>query len=322
MLRGVLAGVDPRSGFTSKDVTMEELWQVTRQDVYNNGKKWDKEAARLWRVYLAPKLASYKVKAVTPPILDQVASSMRRTPTQANRAMAVVSKMFKVAIRKGVIEPRDNPTGYIPRYKEESRDRYATPDELSALAAEIRKLPLRNYRARAFFWLLLYSGARPSEIERATWGQLYDQPNGSGVLVIKEGKRGRRRVILPPQAMAEIARLPEGGKHDLLVGIKFPQRIWNRMHEAAGCPDLWDRDLRRTFATVGLNDAKAPLSIIGDVLGHRSVQTTKIYAKLRNDTAREAVEDIADEIDEIISRDGAASPSSAEPVLPVVSGVS
>jgi site-specific recombinase XerD len=45
--------------------------------------------------------------------------------------------------------------------------------------------------------------------------------------------------------------------------------------------------MRRTFATVALSNG-VPIGQVGELLGHASTQTTKIYAKLLEETAHAA----------------------------------
>jgi integrase len=78
----------------------------------------------------------------------------------------------------------------------------------------------------------------------------------------------------------------------------MPVRLWAKIRKEAGCPDLRARDLRRTFATVGMS-AGLKMDQISEILGHRSTQTTKIYAKLNIDSQIESARAIADAIEKV-----------------------
>jgi integrase len=130
----------------------------------------------------------------------------------------------------------------------------------------------------AFLYILFYSGARPSEIERST-PDMVERREHNGVttnrIFIANGKTGRREIFLPPQAVNILAQLPKDRK--TLTGAKrLPRDLWEKIREEAGCPDLWARDFRRTFATAAKNDGMAIAEISG-MLGHKSIQTTMTY---------------------------------------------
>jgi len=108
-------------------------------------------------------------------------------------------------------------------------------------------------------------------------------------------------VHLPPQAMALLSRLPQD--REWLAGrCTMPHKLWDDVRQKAGCADLWARDWRRTFATTALSSG-ASLGAVADLMGHRSMQTTKAhYAILRDDAAREAAVSTANAIDSMMGR--------------------
>ena len=81
---------------------------------------------------------------------------------------------------------------------------------------------------------------------------------------------------------------PPGG----LVGL---QRIWDRIRQEAKLPDVQVHDLRRTFASIGASSGVS-LSIVSQLLGHKSQATTRSYSFLFDDEARDAANKIGDYI--------------------------
>jgi integrase len=104
-----------------------------------------------------------------------------------------------------------------------------------------------------------------------------------------QGKTADEVVWLPPQAMAVIRRLPKAAT---LTGIKMPHKFWYKVRKEAGCEHIRLRDLRRTFATVGMSHGQA-MAVISEVLNHKTTQTTKVYAKLTDDKKRNVAGAIA-----------------------------
>jgi integrase len=197
----------------------------------------------------------------------------------------------------------------VERYKEQKRRRFATPAEIKAIGVVLDRLAAESpiwICGSAFIYALLFTGARPSEIERATpdmLERLERDGESYGVLRIEKGKTGQRDVFLPPQAMALFDKMPKNRRH--LCGDyhrKFPRALWEKVKKEVGCSDLWGRDLRRTFATVALSNG-VPIGQVGELLGHKSSQTTKIYAKLMEDQAHMAAAVTATQIEGMLKGD-------------------
>jgi integrase len=68
---------------------------------------------------------------------------------------------------------------------------------------------------------------------------------------------------------------------------------WKRILDRAGLENLRIHDLRRTLASYQAI-AGTSLLIIGKSLGHKSSQSTAIYARLSNDPVREFMESALD----------------------------
>ena len=79
---------------------------------------------------------------------------------------------------------------------------------------------------------------------------------------------------------------------------------WDRVRTRAGLDGVRLHDLRHTFASRALALGES-LPMIGDLLGHRMVNTTARYAHLAQDSVRESSAKIAADIGaRIMSSDG------------------
>jgi integrase len=240
-------------------------------------------------------------------------SGMRQTPGAANRCLALLSKMMNLAEGWGLRPDGSNPCRHIQKYSEHSRKRYLSTEELLRLGAacteaEREELP---YFA-ALVRLLIFTGARLSEIQKARWDAI---DFGTGSLRLADSKTGAKTVILPAPALELLAHLPrvdgnphvipgEGGRY--LVNVWKP---WNRLRTLAKLPDIRLHDLRHSFASVGAASGMS-LNIIGGLLGHTQAQTTKRYAHLATDPLKAAANQIADTI-------AAAMRGNAAQVVPI-----
>lgn len=71
---------------------------------------------------------------------------------------------------------------------------------------------------------------------------------------------------------------------------------WKELRDEVGLPDCRPHDLRHTFASYGLS-AGHGLDVIGQLLGHVSLQSTRRYAHLVEDAGRAAAARIGREVD-------------------------
>jgi len=225
-------------------------------------------------------------------------------PFAANRTLEVFSSLFEYAAQNGLNQQGFNPCRAVKPFTEKSRERFASETEVHNIGEVLKKYQDTWPLQVTFLFTILYTGARPRSLERATWHDLSVLEHGFGILIF-EGKSTSKtgeneRVIFPPNIMAMINKLPKR-RDNLIFGINVPKKIWYKVRKEAGCPDLWARDLRRTFATIGMSN-DVPLETIGELLNHKSTQTTKIYAKLDNTARIKAVTEISKKISELFDK--------------------
>lgn len=310
MLAKVAAGQDPvaERNTARGEPTMDDLWAKCAAEHWNGGKDWDREAKRLYETRLKPKLGKDRVRSISYDGLNKIHDSLSATPVEANHVIAVASKMLSLAEKFGPegAKWRDlnsNPCALIERYVIPKRRRFATPAEIAKLGAVLDRYAEHPHHVTgvAFLYILMFSGARPSEIERALPKQLERVVRDGaayGVLRV-DGKTGQRNVFLPPQAMRVIDKLPVG-RARLADRKTMPKRLWELVRTEIDAPDLWARDLRRTFGTVALSSGTATLDQLSELLGHASRQTTMIYAKLMEDPAHAAAAGTAGRMEQLL----------------------
>lgn len=152
--------------------------------------------------FILPRLGRIKVKDITHRQVEDFHRERSKTsPTQANREVALLSKMFALAIKWGYRE--DNPAKGIERNPEERRARYLMGEELAALSAAMRDH--RDQRSANVVRLLLLTGCRRGEALTATWDQL-DLAAGVWVKPSAHTKtKKEHRVPLSPPAVKLLA---------------------------------------------------------------------------------------------------------------------
>ena len=215
-------------------------------------------------------------------------------PYRANRVVALLSKMFNLAIRWEM--RTDNPTKWIERNQETKIKRYLKPDELARLMTELDKLA--DKQVVDIIRLLLLTGARSdSEVFSMRWDQL-DLDAGKWK---KPGSTTKQKTEHEVPLSAEAVQLLEELKERAEDGAKwvFPSRKstghrvdiykpWVALLKAANITDrLRIHDLRHSFASF-LVSAGHGLPVIGALLGHTQASTTQRYAHLHDEVQRVA----------------------------------
>ena len=248
---------------------------------------------------ILPVIGRLKVASVSFSDIDALHRSIsKRAPYHANRVLALLSKMFNLAIRWRW--RADNPVRGVERNQEPKRSRYLSTDELLRLTAALAEH--KDQQAANIIRLLLLTGARRGEVQSATWAQ-FDLEAGVWVkpgATTKQKTEHRvplsapaRQLLLDILAITDVHAaipgsqyvFPGRGDHHR-VGI---ETAWAGLCKAAGITGARMHDLRHTYASV-LASSGLSLPIIGALLGHTQPATTHRYAHLFDDPLRAATE--------------------------------
>lgn len=306
MLLQVALGKDPsvERRVAPEEMTVNDLFSRCFTEHWDQERYrksgWSYEAKRLFEKDLKSVFGTRAVETLTLPEIESWHQGYREKPRTGNCALNIFKKLFSFAEQKQWRPQNTNLCALVEPHPESKRERYASRSEIQKIGTLLEREQKKSPAAVAFLYLLMFTGSRPRAIERATWDQLsVVEVKGENFGILKfDGKTGRESVVLPPQAMRVIAELPrmEGCT---ITGIKMPRKLWVKIRNEAGCPDLWARDWRRTFATIGMSGG-TEMSMISEVLNHKSTQTTKIYAKLQEDVKIEVAANIASEMERLM----------------------
>lgn len=209
-------------------------------------------------------------------------------PIRANRMVALLSKMFALAIRWKM--RGDNPAKGIQRNHEQRRERYLSGDELGRLTLALAK---HDGSSANVIRLLLLTGARRGEVLAAAWPQfdldqgVWTKPSAH----TKQKKEHRVPLSAPARQLLSQMKTGTGGDGKLFDGDEARRlaRFWASISKSANISGVRVHDLRHTYASI-LASAGLSLPIIGALLGHTQPSTTARYAHLFDDPLRKATE--------------------------------
>lgn len=210
---------------------------------------------------------------------------------QANRLLERIKAIYNKAIEwgwEGV-----NPAHGIKKFKEKSRDRFLHPDELPRFFESLDME--QNDTIRDYIYVSLFTGVRKTNVLEMRWEDLYFERKEWLVPETKNGEPLRVHLV---DSVIDLLkkRLELYGRQEWVFEgtgetghLMEPKAGWRRILDRAGIKDLRIHDLRRTLgswqAATGSNSY-----MIGRSLGHKSTQSTAVYARLNLDPVRDSVE--------------------------------
>lgn len=200
--------------------------------------------------------------------------------------VVVLGAALNVAVREGLMEA--NPVKEIRR-----EFRIRLPDERRVYLdhEELRRLQMTPYgcaeETRRAFLFSCFSGLRISDIRRLTWGNLEPVADGRGRrtyrLSIVMQKTGRLLSLMLSQRA--LGCLPAGRGDvgelvfDLPSAVTVNRHVARWAREAGIAKHVCFHSARHTFATMALT-LGADIYTTSKLLGHTSVATTQIYARV------------------------------------------
>ena len=217
-------------------------------------------------------------------------------PATVEKIRSILARSFELGRRWGVAGCCDRPNparGIARKPLNNARSTYVTAEEAARLVEAARAS--RNPQLAAIVQLLLLTGMRVSELLSARWA---DVDLGRRSLHVPTSKNGRgRHVPIAQAAAAVIEGLPRPDGAVFLFpnqsdASKHLTTIKHGFHTArllAGLTNIRIHDLRHSAASFMINNG-VDLFTVGQVLGHRSYQSTQRYSHLHQDTLLSAVE--------------------------------
>jgi integrase len=297
LLADVRGGADPSAERKAERTrpTVAELAKRYLSEHAEPKKKPSSAASdrRLLDKKILPALGHVRVADVTRAEVTRLHHQLRKVPIEANRMLALLSKMMNLAERWGLRPDGSNPCRHVERYRERKVERFLSPAELARLGealADMERERSETASVVAAVRLLAFTGARRGEILRLRWEHV---DLAAACLRLPDSKTGAKTIRLNAPARQVLAGLEHRSEWVLPtadgrepVSLSQP---WGRIRTRAKLDDVRIHDLRHAFASIGVS-AGAALYVIGGLLGHTQAATTQRYAHLSDDPLRAASE--------------------------------
>jgi hypothetical protein len=229
-----------------------------------------------------------------------------------------------LAVAWEVIEK--NPAANVKLLRvDNKRDFYLNDEQLARLMQVLKTDGARTVCQLAMF--LLATGARLSEATGATWSQIDHEHRVWRIPAANSKSKKMRAVPLNDQALAVLDEVgTEGSYAHVFINhrwintdgsrgkpITWIHKVWERIRNEAGMPQLRVHDLRHSHASFLVNAGRT-LYEVQQVLGHSDPAVTMRYAHLSTKTMLEASSAASLVIERAIKAGQVASASSRVPV--------
>lgn len=276
------------------EMTLGELWAAYLvRHAKPHKKSWAQDEGN-WTLHLAAHQKRPLGMVDTDFVSGQHNKLGLRAPYAANRVLALLSKMFSFA-GSHLNWKESNPCKNVKRFSEVSRERFLEPSELKAFFAALEKM--EDPLVRDFFWILLLTGARKSNVLAMRWEHIKTKEAAWDIPAAAAKGKKPIRVHLSTKCLEILKARRAAGEGAPWVfptwsasgHLTQPKKAWKALLAASKLKDLRPHDLRRTLgswqAALGTN-----MPTIGKSLGHSSAQATAIYSRVNLDPVRQSVD--------------------------------
>lgn len=210
-----------------------------------------------------------------------------------------LKQIMLIAQRKGYVQV--NPFAGF-RFKAKTRDRgYLTEDELQRfMTVELRRYKQRQIRD--IFVFQAFTGLAYADVKKLTFDDIQKSFDGELWLIAKRKKTGTTfyvKLLPVAKQLIEQYRLVAKSKFIFPVpsNTENMNRCLRRICKQAGITKWISSHMaRHTMATTVCLSQGVPIETVSQMLGHSSIQTTQIYAKITNEKISRDMADLTNRI--------------------------
>lgn len=305
LLSRLTAGEDIKGAARSirEEQTLDVLFYGWLAHAKQHKRSWRDDEQR-YSLHLKPTFGTARISSIT---TEQVRKWHSQLPTKgrqrsldgekkclsqasANRCFALLKTLYNQAAPE-----IPNPCKNVKSFKEVSRDRFLRPEELKKFFEALNSEEVTS-KTRDLIQLLLFTGARRSNILSMQWGEL-DLTQNTWIIPASKSKNAESLHIPLVAAAVEILERRKRDASSVFVfpgtgrtgHLMDPKKVWAALLKKAGLSNVRLHDLRRTCGSYQAACGSS-LTVIGKSLGHKNVATTAIYSRLTLDPVRDSME--------------------------------
>jgi integrase len=252
--------------------------------------------------YIVPHLGHMKVPDVTRPDIANLMKKMSKTPTNANRILSAVRKMFNMAEVWGMRPDGSNPCRHIPKFPERGKTRLINDAELKRLFDYLDKAAVEGLE-HPFILLAIRLqfefAARMSEILQLQWSWV-DLKNRR--VEWPDSKTGGMSKPMSAEAAHLFETAPRFEVSPFVCPSVFDPNLpmskhtyyqgWTRVLERAGLPHIGTHGIRHRSAT-DIANSGIPVKVGMVLTAHKTVTMFMRYVHTEDDPVRAAAEAVA-----------------------------
>jgi integrase len=292
----IALGADPRGEANAqrKMITVAELFE---KFVLPHSKAHKRSYARdleMFNLRIKPSLGHLRLTDVTRRAVQVFHAGLvdeGLKPATADLYAKCIRWAMALAVEWEFIEA--NPLAKFKLFHPDNRkENYLDEKQLEQLMAVLHTDPNRTVCLIATY--LLACGCRLSEGLSAAWDQIDKTHRVWRIPASNSKSKKVRSVPLNDSAMDVLEQLDTEGEFDHLfvnrrTGKPYTtiMKVWERLRQKAGLPDLRLHDLRHSYASFLVNSGTS-LYIVQTLLGHSSPKVTERYSHLSSKTLQEA----------------------------------
>jgi integrase len=305
-LADVRKGKDPSAekGAARRAPSVKELFERFIADYSEPRNKPSTVEAnrRNGKLYILPHLGQMKASDVSRANISNLMKNLSKTPTNANRVLATVRKMFNMAEIWGMRSDGSNPCRHVPKFPERGKTRLINDLEFKQLYAYLDKAEVEGLE-HPFILLAVRLqfefAARMSEILKLEWAWVdlnkrrvswpdsktgcMSKPMSAGALRLFEtAPRSEMSPYVCPSIFDPNLPMP---KHTYYKG-------WRRILARAGLPHVGTHGIRHRSAT-DIANSGIPVKVGMALTAHKTVTMFMRYVHTEDDPVRAAADTVA-----------------------------
>lgn len=260
-------------------------------------KYWESNIGGYFKIHIPDTLKRKRVKDITEQDFQKALNELIKKGYSGRYCKALKDHflpVFDTLVKVKTIDANPLANLQWPKY-DNMRSAYLTDEQIKRFVELIGNIREDNYRIIMKF---LLRGRRLGEALKLEWRDLDFVAKQYTIRpethkIRKTALYGLDDELLEELQNYQTKEITEGlvFKSDKTGGklSGIPDRIWHKLREEIGAPELHIHDIRHILGVTLINNG-VPIEIISKTLGHKQITTTQRYSRMKTEMAAQGVE--------------------------------